>query len=296
MNLDLSTEGLARSSSRHPWITIGAWVVGLVVAFGIVATLLGDALTVEFKFINEPESQRGFDLLEDRLRGPRKSNEIVVVQSETLTVDDAIFQQRVEELFNELMELGDEVFDSGANFYLTGDESLVSPDRRTTILPFVMAGEFADANDNIEGVREIVIDNNGVEGFTVLISGEASIAFESNEVAEQDLLRGEAIGVPVAMIILLLLFGAIIAALLPVVLAFFSIFVALALAALVGQVFQLSFFVTNMIFMIGLAVGIDYSLFIVSRFREERTRGLDKHEAIARTGATASRAVPCRAI
>lgn len=80
-------------------------------------------------------------------------------------------------------------------------------------------------------------------------------------------------------------------ALIPIALAFISILVALGTAALVGQIFALSFFVTNIIFMIGLAVGIDYSLFIIARYREERGRGLEKTDAIVRAGATASRAV-----
>ncbi|MCH7800726.1 MAG: MMPL family transporter, partial [Chloroflexi bacterium] len=94
-----------------------------------------------------------------------------------------------------------------------------------------------------------------------------------------------------ALIILALVFGTLIAAVLPLILAIASIIVALGAAALVGQVFALSFFVTNIIFMIGLAVGIDYSLFIVARYREERARGLEKIDAIARAGGTASRAV-----
>ena len=73
--------------------------------------------------------------------------------------------------------------------------------------------------------------------------------------------------------------------------AFTSIFVALGAASLVGQAFGLSFFVENIIFMIGLAVGIDYSLFIVARYREERARGHDTVDAVGRMGATASRAV-----
>ena len=77
----------------------------------------------------------------------------------------------------------------------------------------------------------------------------------------------------------------------PGILAFTSIFVALGAASLVGQAFGLSFFVENIIFMIGLAVGIDYSLFIVARYREERARGHDTVDAVGRTGATASRAV-----
>ena len=67
--------------------------------------------------------------------------------------------------------------------------------------------------------------------------------------------------------------------------------IAVALTALVGQFFEVSFFVVNMISAMGLALGIDYSLFILSRYREERVRGLEKIEAIVASGATASRAV-----
>ena len=109
--------------------------------------------------------------------------------------------------------------------------------------------------------------------------------------AESDLAKGESIGIPVALIILLIVFGALVSALLPLMLAGVAIIVALALTALVGQVFELSFFVSNMITMMGLAVGIDYVLFIVSRYREERAAGRDKLAAIERSGSTASRAV-----
>ena len=85
--------------------------------------------------------------------------------------------------------------------------------------------------------------------------------------------------------------GAVVAAVIPLIMAVVAIVVALGLASLAGQAFELSFFVENMITMIGLAVGIDYSLFVVSRYREERVKGLDKLEAIARAGATANRTV-----
>ena len=90
---------------------------------------------------------------------------------------------------------------------------------------------------------------------------------------------------------LLVVFGAVVASLVPLLLAIVSIVFALALVALVGQVWEVSFFVVNMLTGMGLALGVDYSLFIVSRFREERARGLEKLEAIAATGRTASRAV-----
>ena len=89
----------------------------------------------------------------------------------------------------------------------------------------------------------------------------------------------------------MLVFGAVVAGLVPVLLGLLSIVIAVALTALVGQAFEVSFFVVNMISAMGLALGIDYALFILSRYREERGRGLEKIDAIVASGATASRAV-----
>ena len=112
------------------------------------------------------------------------------------------------------------------------------------------------------------------------------------QLSQDDLRNGELFfGAPAALIILLLVFGAVVAGLIPLVLAILSIVVALALTAIVGQFFELSVFVQNMIFGMGLALGIDYSLFILSRFREERSQGKEKLQAIEMAGATASRAV-----
>ncbi|MDA1349931.1 MAG: MMPL family transporter, partial [Chloroflexi bacterium] len=201
------------------------------------------------------------------------------------------FQDKVNEVFGRIEELGPDVTRGGTNFYLSNDPSLVSDDRHTTILPFTMAGEFIDAADNVEGVFDVVTEVDGSDGFEVLIVGEASSAFESNKLATSDINQGESRGVPVAMIILLVLFGAVIAALLPLFLAVVAIVIATGAVAVVGQVFQLIFFVELMIVMIGLAVGIDYSLLVVSRYREELGKGHDKIEALTRTGATASRTV-----
>ena len=87
------------------------------------------------------------------------------------------------------------------------------------------------------------------------------------------------------------MFGAVVAGLMPFLMALLSIIVGLGIATVVAQEFSLSVFIVNMMTGMGLALGIDYSLFVISRFREERGRGLDKDAAIAMTGATASRAV-----
>ena len=199
----------------------------------------------------------------------------------------------MEGLTAELAALVPEIIREGSltNFYESQSETLVSADRQTTLIPLTMAGDFDDAADNIDRVVTVVNNAKGESGFQILITGQASVGRDFQEVSEEDLLNGEMFGVPIALVILLLVLGALVASLIPIVQAAVSIAVAMGAASLVGQAFELSFFVTNMITMIGLAVGIDYSLFIIARYREERRNGLEKSEAIGRAGATASRTV-----
>jgi RND superfamily putative drug exporter len=286
----LSTESLARLSARRPWWTITLWVALVVVGMFLIVQLLSDALTTDADVTTNPESKQARHLIEERLRGPQRVNEIVIVQSETLTVDDPQFQTFVEGLYGEVSALGPDVVAGGTNYYQSGDESLVSDDRMITILPFNMAGSNEDASDNIDQVLDIT-KSADTEQFSVLISGNASMGKDFEKTAESDLQIGEMFGIPIALIILALVFGALVASVIPIVLAVVAIVLAVAASAVIGQQWQLSFFVTNVVTMIGLAVGIDYSLFIISRYREERARGFDKEEAIARSGATASRTV-----
>lgn len=291
MAFRLSTESLARACGRHPWLTIGVWVAAFLVAGFLIVSLLSSALTTDIDFTNNPESRRGFQLLEERLRGPQQINEIVIVQSDSLTVDDPAFQAYVEELYARIVGLGDTVIAGGASYYQTGDEALVSADRHTTIMPFVMAGDRAEANANIRQVHQVIEEFRTEGSFGVLITGGASISEDFQKVAENDLRVGEAFGIPAALVILVIVFGALVAAVVPVILGVISIVIATGVTALVGQAFELSFFVTNMITLMGLAVGIDYCLFIISRYREERGHGREKLDAITASGATASRAV-----
>ncbi len=284
-----SSEGLARASAQHPWRVIGVWLAVLVASGALIATLLSSALTTEFDFANQPESKRAMKLLE-ALTGPAEAQEVVIVRSDTLTVDDPAFREYAQGLFSRIMALGPDVVQTGFSYYLTGQESMVSGDRKTTLMSFRMAGSLDDAARNIDGVLAVVRGPADGSGFRAYIVGDASLGKDWREVADKDMKR-EMWGVVVAVVVLLAIFAAVVASAIPLVLAAFSIAAALALTALIGLGFQFSFFVTNMITMMGLAVGIDYSLFILSRFREERQQGREKLEAIARAGATASRAV-----
>ena len=285
------TDALARISARRPWLMIALWVVVVVVALGLVGRLLGSATTTEFSLSTEVEAKTAANLLEDLWQRPAAITEVVVVQSDSLTVDDPAFREKVEAVFEEVAALGPEVVSAGRHYYQGSDDALVSADRMTAIIPLVLAGTLGDATENIVDVVEVVEHANTDSAFRVLTVGEASIAHESNELAQEDLEQGERFGVPIALIVLVVLFGAVVAALVPLGLAVVAIAVALGIAALIGQAVDLIFFITLMITMIGLAVGIDYSLIIISRFREEMDRGLDKLRATERAGATAGRTV-----
>ena len=282
---------LARISARRPLVTLAVWLVLAVVAGGLSQVFLDSATTTELKLGSGARSQQAAELLEDRLRGPEPITEIVIVQSENLTVDDPAFKTKVETVFGQIVALGPDAVTAGLNYYLTGDERQVSPDRRTTLMPFRLAGDLNEAEGHAEHILEIVEAADGVDGFRVLTSGRASISVEQNELALHDLEQGERFGIPVALLILVALFGSLVAALAPIGLAIVAIVIALGLVAVIGQAFQLVFFVTLMVTMIGLAVGIDYSLLIIARFREEMDRGLDKLEAAERAGSTAGRTV-----
>ena len=288
MSSIFSPRGLARISSRHPWRILALWLVLLVLA-AVSAPSLGDALTTEGNFTNRPESVQGDELLEDRLRGERPMTETIIVHSDTLTVDDQAFQSRVFALVAELRIMSDVVASADSYYHLDAEE-LVSQDRHTTIIPVTLVGDLDEATENVEEFKFVLRDAQFGD-FEITTIGDASLNLELTKIAEKDMAAGESIGVPVALLILIVVFGALIAAGLPIVLGLVSVFVAIGLAAVFGRFFDLSFFIVNMIGMIGLAVGIDYALFVISRFREERMRGHDKLTAIEIAGGTASKAV-----
>ncbi len=285
------TDALARISARRPWVTVGLWVIAVVVALVVTGQLLDSATTTELRLSSGFESEDTRLLLEERFPSTQQPREIVVIQSDTLTVDDPAFREKTTEVFEAITGLGDDVITQGFHYFLLPDPRLVSEDRRTTIMPFLLTGTLEEAARNAEEIFHAIDEVTSDDGFHVLIVGQASSSFESNEYAVQDLEQGERFGIPVALIILLVLFGAVVAALVPIGLAIVAIVIALGLAALIGQVYELVFFVTLMITMIGLAVGIDYSLIMISRFRDEMGRGLPVADAVERTGATAGRTV-----
>ena len=293
------TARLARMSASYPWRVIGAWVIILVLSFATMG-ILGDSTTTEIRFTNNPEAQHGMDILESAgLDDNNPTDETVIVQSGSATVDDAAYQQHVEQVTAELRAMEGVVEpETVVNYYeLSANpetaamaDGLVSEDRRTTLIPLTLAGTLDEAALNAPDFHE-ELEALNTDEFYVESVGYVSIGEENNRIAEEDLVKGETFGIAAALVILVIVFGALVAAGVPILLAVVSIMISFGLTAALGQVWDLSFFITNMITMIGLAVGIDYALFVIERYREERRNGLAKIEAVTVAGGSATKAV-----
>jgi len=274
------TERLASAAARHPGRTVGAWVAAVFVAVALSALFLGDALTGEAEQLNNPESEQAYSLLADRLPPTTDgefTTDVVLVRSDSVTIDEPAFQQKLDKLVDRLR--------STPGVLYVGDEPAAQKER-AALIQIGLSDEVAGENV-VEALRA-----EDDEPFDLYVTGEWTVERDFQQVSQDDLKKGELqFGLPVALVVLMLVFGAVVAGLVPLALSLVAIMTALGLVALVGTAFDLSIFTVNMLTGMGLALGIDYSLFVVSRFREERAGGREKLDAIAATGRTASRAV-----
>ena len=280
-----STERLARASAGRPWATIGLWLALMAAAGWLSSQYLADALTTDVDFTNRPEAKQAQELIDERF-GEEGLTEVFILSSDEATVTDPEFEEAVRSLQAAAVDGGTEA----VTFYDTDDPTMVSEDQRTTLMPVVFE-ETGNLGDHLPAVESLIEQGNDSEVLSAQSLGPITIDEDFSTIAEEDLARGESFGVAVALVVLVLVFGALVAGVIPIAMGAASIVIAIGLVALVGRAVDFSFFVTNMITMMGLAVGIDYSLFIVSRYREERFKGLAKIDAIAAAGGTASRAV-----
>jgi uncharacterized membrane protein YdfJ with MMPL/SSD domain len=277
---------LTNWSARHPWRVLAAWGVAVLVGIALTVAFIGD-LTTESEVTNNPESEQAYQLIGSRIPydPDEQVSELVVVHSPTLTADDPAFRRKVIGLAESIRRAGVVV---AHHAYEPGREDLISRDRHAAL---ITVGLIRDAEADVEDVI-VEVERADGGGFDVSITGEWSVDRDLNQLSQDDLRSGELqFGLPAAFIVLLLVFGTVVAGLVPVLMALTSIVVALGLTALLGQAFELSIFTVNMLTGMGLALGIDYSLFVISRYREERAQGREQFASIDVVSTTASRAV-----
>ena len=181
--------------------------------------------------------------------------------------------------------------ESVTSYFDVGDASMVSKDGHVVLARVVLNNE-GKAKDKIEPILDVVRGAAAESsGFEISMAGDTSINKQVDDVADEDFGRIMIVTLVLGLVILLIAFRAVVAAAIPLVLAIGSIISATAIAALVSQFYPLADSYSEMILLMGMAVGIDYSLFIVSRFRSERKAGRSKLEAIAVASNTTGRAV-----
>ena len=298
--MKFSVVGIAGYSGRHPWRIMLGWLITFAAALGSCVALVPEALDGEQGPTQVLEHERAQILINERFgeidgtnesseeeAGPETSSELVLVLADGLNPGDAAFDKRVVEFGDALAtaQMGNEVEVLVGNF--SDYEGEVSRDR-TTLLTSVEI--FEEASGDINTLLQVTEDFTD-DQFEFYMIGNASINHTFEELAESDLQKGESIGIAVALIILALIFGGVVAAFVPILMAIIAIIVAIGLTPLIAPFVELNSFVPNIMTMMGLAVGIDYSLFILSRYREERARGLDKQHAIETSSGSAGRAV-----
>jgi uncharacterized membrane protein YdfJ with MMPL/SSD domain len=256
----------------------------VVVALGLAVILLPGNLTTNGHVTGNPESRQAERLFGERFPPDRNAvDELVVVRSEARTVDDPGFRRFVDGIVAQGRSSG--VIAHASTYYATHDRSLVSRDRHATLITIQRRAD-------VDPLLRVVERSDGRDGFSAVMTGEGTLDHDFNDLSQHDLKSGELqVGLPAALVVLILVFGAVVAGLVPLLMAVISIIVALGLCAIVAGALTVSVFLVNMLTGMGLALGIDYSLFVVSRYREERSRGLVELDAIAAAGRTASRAV-----
>jgi uncharacterized membrane protein YdfJ with MMPL/SSD domain len=161
----------------------------------------------------------------------------------------------------------------------------------TAMLPLASEQSSDRQIDAATTLREDLEPGTARDGVTTYLAGQPTIWAGMQELSKKDLSKAEAGGFPIVAIILLVVFGSLAAAVLPLALGFVSVIVTGALIYFVSQQMETSVFVTNMASMIGIGVAIDYSLFILARYREEREKGRDKDAARAEALSTSGLAV-----
>jgi uncharacterized membrane protein YdfJ with MMPL/SSD domain len=168
----------------------------------------------------------------------------------------------------------------------------VSPDGHSVLVQFDIKGKAAAAKDKVSPIlREIERLQAANPAVTIEEFGQASASHETEVAFKQDMQHAEYLSLPLTLGILLLAFGALAAAGLPVMLAFSAVLAGTGLNALVSHVVHTADATTSVIVMVGMAVGVDYSLFYLRREREERRSGAAPHDALLRTASTSGQAV-----
>ncbi|MEV0481132.1 MMPL family transporter [Streptomyces sp. NPDC050508] len=289
-NGDSRVRGLAARaggwSARHRWAAVGIWMLFVVLAMGIGSA--AGRVDVDESDQLRGETHTAATIIDDAgIKEP--AGETILIQSKdaSVTSTDSEFRTAVTAVVTAVEGTG-KVTDVTSPY----DTRTISKDGRSALVQFDMRGDADTAGDRVEPVLKAVAGVQKDHGsLRIEEIGGASMAKQYKDAFGNDFKRAEYSAVPVAFGILLIAFGALVAALLPVALAMTAIVATMGLMGLVSHIQPMSDTANSVMLLVGLAVGVDYCLFYLRREREEREAGRDAGAALRIAAATSGRAI-----
>ncbi|WP_377542129.1 MMPL family transporter [Micromonospora zhanjiangensis] len=231
------------------------------------------------------ESSRAHDRITAEL-GQQGYDLLVLYRSEDATVDQPAFRDPVTATLDRLR--GRPAVAQVTSWYDSPVPALVATDRHATYALVRLRG--ADQDDKTAALADLRPELDA-PGLHTRVGGTVAFQRSANEQTTRDITRAEMFSLPVLLVLLVLIFRGLVAALLPLIIGGFAILGAFVAVRLLSTATEVSIFAINVITLLGLGMAVDYSLFVVSRFREELAAGRDVRSALARTVATAGRTV-----
>jgi uncharacterized membrane protein YdfJ with MMPL/SSD domain len=275
---------MARWSSRHRKKAFWGWLVFVILAFAI-GNKVGPNLISDIDNFNGESHDAEVAL--DKA-GLRPQSEVVFIQSDTLTVKDPQFRAAVEDVTSSLPKVP---YVENVQSPLRG-ESAVSEDGHAALVDFDVAGDSTEAKDRIDPVlAATAAAQKRHPDLTVEQFGSVSANKAINDTITDDLKSAGLLSLPITLILLIITFGTLVAAGVPLWIGLSSVIAALGLVNLPSQILPIDSNLPAVILLIGLAVGVDYSLFYLKREREERAAGRSESASLEAAAATSGRAV-----
>ncbi len=273
-------ERLAHFSYRRRWAVLVAWIAVLILV-SVLAGAFGGKTSMQFK-LPSSDSQQAFDLLKSAGTGAQNEAGKVVFAAKNL--NDPAIQQRAQAFLDELAGTA-HVASVASPFANTPQAAAqMSKDHTIAFADLQFDGQFQDLPKDLGTKLEKLADDARGNGLKVELGGNV---FQSHDVGG----ASEMVGILAAIVILLFAFGSVLAMGLPIMTALFGIGIGLGLVQLLSRVVSVPDFASQLAAMIGIGVGIDYALFIVTRYRQLLHEGLDPQAAVVKAIKTAGKAV-----
>jgi uncharacterized membrane protein YdfJ with MMPL/SSD domain len=278
-----------RWSARHRKTAVLGWIVFVVLAFMAGQNLGTETLTAEDSGVGD--SGRAAQITKDAY--PDKIGEMVLIQSKSLKTGDPQYRAVVADVTERLEDTKGVVEITGP--YDKGEQrSAISDDGHSTLVSFEIKGDIED-DAAMEIVDATVTQTEAAQkahgGFNIEQFGSGSSEEAFMEIFTSDLQKATTASLPITLILLVIAFGTLVAAGIPLLLAITGVMSTMGIVALLSHLSPVEESINHVILLIGLAVGVDYALFYLRRVREERSAGRSKDAAIEAAAATSGRAV-----